>query len=620
MLNVNQKRMIKEVVKYYISIGNTYESMIDRMIRYSNNELASDNYNDWLMGKIMELFNSNGVSVSDCLENKAILMSAVSASKNKDKGELETPIIWVKEAQKMMEECIKDWRKMHIWDCCCGNGNLEKGIEAESIYLSTINKIDADVVRTLNPNAKVFELDFTKDIDLDDVNSMFTDKLPEELQEVIKEDRGIVFLINPPHKSATGSKSDVASFMKSKGYGICANDSLYQFMYRILSLKNIWGIDNIYVGMFGNTSMFIEENCEDIMSDWMDDFKYIGGMCISKDDYDTNCDVDWNITFTVWRALGNDEERDNLPLTFKAKALDAAGNVKVLGNRTLGIEEMLIDEWVKPEDTLEDVFMPSIIESSSALTGSVAKIANGAFGQITLDNNIRSKKKAFMSSLPTSGGIDITEENMERCLAAYTAKLCADKVETNTEHIYKPIDEESKEYKEWVADSIIMAMFDFTNATWAYRGIEVDGYEYNRGNFMFPLRKQFIIDNFMSGENAIITDKKIIKDINENDGFNELLVGMIDKYKEYMSVTARQLLEFGIDCIIESYKGKIRRQCMFQNYTNAWDASITQIRSVKNLWSMEKEKKLVELTSILKDSMSKKMKSIGFIKDVEYFD
>lgn len=614
-MEVSQKRMIREVMKYYVSIGNVYEDIIKKIIDYENNVLGTEDDSDWLMHKIMELFESKGVTAAMCLENKDVISSAVKASANKDKGEVRTPETWVEEAHKMLDNCIEGWKNKNIWDACSGNGVLTKGISGNNVYLSTINNIEVDILKTLNNSTNVFNLDFTSDVDLDDVNSMFTDKLPESLKDIIKNDKGLVFIMNPPHKSMNGSKSDLCQFMKDKGYGVCANDSLYQFMYRILALKNMWGMEDVYVGIFGNTEMFIDDTYEDIMSDWMNDFKYMDGMCINRNDYDA--DVDWNVTFSVWRARREDEDIDELPLTFKAKAVNASGSAINIGDRVLGVTEVLLEDWVKSDEIIEDAFMPAVSEASKSINGNLARMGVDALGQVYLDSKVNSQRKAVLSSYPISGGIDITNENMIRCLVGYAVKACCDSEKENSEFIYKPLNEDSEAYKKWVADSIVLSMFDYSNIVWAYRDVEVSGFTYNRGNFMFPFKKSEIESMV---EESIIADKKVIKDIESNDAINDSIIKALEEYREYMSNDAIKLLEFGKKCIEESFYGKLRRQCMFGSYTVAWDASLSQIRTVKNLWGIDKEKKLVEMLSMLKDNMRRRLKEVGFIRDTEYID
>ncbi|RYF11785.1 MAG: hypothetical protein EOO42_20900, partial [Flavobacteriales bacterium] len=171
------------------------------------------------------------------------------------KGAYYTPLAVVDKAYDKLEETLgKNWQKEYIiWDMCCGVGNLEvKHSNPRNIYMSTLDNADIDVMKATKTcvAAQRFQYDYLNDditfngeIDYD-----LTNKLPAGLRQVIKEERKLLVLINPPYAEATNfkniakginaenkhgvAKTKVAS-TAMQNFGKASNELFTQFLARI---------------------------------------------------------------------------------------------------------------------------------------------------------------------------------------------------------------------------------------------------------------------------------------------------------------------------------------------------------------------------------------------------
>ena len=125
------------------------------------------------------------------------------------KGAYYTPLAVVDKAyDKLTETLGKNWQKEYIvWDMCCGVGNLEvKHSNPRNIYMSTLDNADVDVMKATKTcvAATRFQYDYLND-DINDfgqIDYSQTNKIPTALQQVIKDGKKILVLINPPYAEA----------------------------------------------------------------------------------------------------------------------------------------------------------------------------------------------------------------------------------------------------------------------------------------------------------------------------------------------------------------------------------------------------------------------------------
>lgn len=201
------------------------------------------------------------------------------------KGAYYTPLAVVDKAYDLLEQTLgKNWQKDYIvWDMCCGVGNLEvKHSNPRNIFMSTLDQADIDVMRATKtcPSAVRFQYDYLND-DIDDfgqIDYSLTNKIPQELQQAIKDGKKLLVLINPPYAEATNSdnvKSEVAdsktgvastrigAIMNSTNYGYAARELFVQFMARIAK-----EIPTATLAMFSTLKYVNAPNFEQFRSKW----------------------------------------------------------------------------------------------------------------------------------------------------------------------------------------------------------------------------------------------------------------------------------------------------------------------------------------------------------------
>lgn len=145
------------------------------------------------------------------------------------KGSFFTPQIWVEKSQEYLKDTLgENWQgEYYIWDLAAGTGNLLAGLtDKYKIWASTIDQADVDIMKERVKNdvnlleSHIFKFDF--------LNDSF-DKLPKELQTIIKErPNKLVIYINPPYKEA-GNKKTMSGTGKHKSQVSLGNKTYEQY-------------------------------------------------------------------------------------------------------------------------------------------------------------------------------------------------------------------------------------------------------------------------------------------------------------------------------------------------------------------------------------------------------
>ena len=84
------------------------------------------------------------------------------------------------------------------------------------------------------------------------------DKLPERLQQVIRNNEKILFYFNPPFKSPAPETS-VSKWMKEVGLGRATSDLYTQFIFKVINIIYTYNLTNSVVGVFSPSS-YLKDN------------------------------------------------------------------------------------------------------------------------------------------------------------------------------------------------------------------------------------------------------------------------------------------------------------------------------------------------------------------------
>ena len=228
------------------------------------------------------------------------------------KGAYYTPLAVVDKAyDKLTETLGKNWQKDYIvWDMCCGVGNLEvKHSNPRNIFMSTLDAADIDVMKATKTcvAATRFQYDYLND-DINDfgqIDYTLTNKIPQGLQQAIKENKKMLVLINPPYGEAGSTetisggkhKTDIAStkigsFMNN--YGYATRELFTQFIARLTR-----EIPTATIAMFSKLKYVNAPNFEEFRQNW--NAKYLGGFVVHSKSFD-GLKGNFPIGFLIWKT------------------------------------------------------------------------------------------------------------------------------------------------------------------------------------------------------------------------------------------------------------------------------------------------------------------------------
>ena len=232
----------------------------------------------------------------------------------KNKGEFYTPTPWVDKAHEMITGVFgENWKDEYVvWDCSCGSKNLTRDYRFKELYCSTLEQAELDISKNYNQEATSFVFDFLNETDED-----FERKAPN-LMKAIKENKKLLFFINPPYGKATGPKvggmgdgvttnTMINSVMKKEK--IEGSELLKQFLYRICKIKENYNLTDVNVACFTKPSWLIKPQGKSFRDLWFKNFKFESGMMFKASEF---ADVSslWGITFNIW-TTGIQSERNN---------------------------------------------------------------------------------------------------------------------------------------------------------------------------------------------------------------------------------------------------------------------------------------------------------------------
>lgn len=162
----------------------------------------------------------------------------------------------------------ENWKDEYVvWDCCCGTKNLTRDYNFKELYCSTLFQSELDMSVKYNTNSVSFQFDFLND----DI-----EKIPVGLMNALKENKKIIFLMNPPYGSASNMNTDAndhkAGICKTKindmmrgKFGKASANLYAQFLYRIMMLKEKYNA-NISLAFFCNPTYLVGDGYRSFVS------------------------------------------------------------------------------------------------------------------------------------------------------------------------------------------------------------------------------------------------------------------------------------------------------------------------------------------------------------------
>lgn len=242
------------------------------------------------------------------LERRDSLIPSVERNK---KGAFYTPLQVVDTAYDYITNSLgKNWQKNWvIWDMCCGVGNLEaKHSNPRNIFMSTLDKTDVNIIKNTKAcvGANIFQYDYLNDDIAEDgsINYSITNKIPKELQEIIKNGtKKVLVLINPPYaENGAGinkgleGKAGVSNTLVAKylmtNYGKSTNELFTQFIARILK-----ELPSSHLAMFSKLKYVNAPNFEEFRENFKANYK--DGFIVHSKAFD-GLNGNFPIGFLIW--------------------------------------------------------------------------------------------------------------------------------------------------------------------------------------------------------------------------------------------------------------------------------------------------------------------------------
>ena len=217
MLTGNKKRMVKEVLSYYVDTTGVSEDMFILYVQRCRNKSPQDlNYKEWLALEGFSLLKSQGITLADCLEFKSL-----SKQLKKSKNGIYVSDLWKLEIAKEIEPELSD------------NVLLVEVSEFLNSEFNFLSK-DRDYIKLEKRGKKV---NLLNNFDFDNENKFLLDSLPAKVRNAIVENKEIFININP-YLEDDAEITSLIEEMKMYGYN---KKHLYPIfnrcLFRLIRLK-----------------------------------------------------------------------------------------------------------------------------------------------------------------------------------------------------------------------------------------------------------------------------------------------------------------------------------------------------------------------------------------------
>jgi hypothetical protein len=412
------------------------------------------------------------------------------------KGAYYTPLNVVEKAYDKLTEVLgKNWQKNYIvWDMCCGVGNLEvKHSNPRNIFMSTLDQADVDVMQATKTcvAAHRFQYDYLNDDITDDgkIDYSLTNKIPQALQQAIKEGKKILVLMNPPYAESgagigEGNKSCVAKtkFAASAmaNYGKSSNELFTQFLARI-ALE----IPTATVAMFSKLKYVNAPNFEKFRQAW--NAQYLGGFIVHSKVFDGLTGY-FPIGFLVWKT-NHHAKRKTLITAISCEVFDR--KVQPVGEKSFYNlpNSSFLSRWInRPKaNKTEMIALKNAVSPASKV--STSTWADNAVAYMLCDSNDmqHAGQTALFSSVYRvghDGGFYVNPENLWQAAIVFTVRRLVKPTWINDrDQFLQPTGELSDEFKN---DCLIWMLFNGSNLTASANNLEWNGKKWSIVNHFIP--------------------------------------------------------------------------------------------------------------------------------------
>lgn len=538
-------------------------------------------------------------------------------------GEFYTPTPFVDYAHKMIsEELGEDWKeRCVVWDNSCGSCNLTRDYKFGELYCSTLMSAELEIGKRYNREAVKFQFDFLNDSM--DGDLLIGSKIPKGLMDALKNNREIVFFMNPPYGTANNngangtSKAGIAKTimnerMKNDGMGASSQQLYAQFIYRIMMLKEQYGLSNVYICMFTPTLYLSGGSFKKFRNKFLNEFEYMRG-CTFQASHFSDVASNWGIGFTIWK-VGETSDKNN----FQHELVDYRDlDVEVIGHKDIyNVDGMVsASDWAKmPVNKLHTFDAPQLSSAINIKQEGRGKLIKNALGYFMSNGNNVEYNTQYVSLLSgtssRANGYSYNESNFTRCTALFTARRVIKGDWVNWADEYIAPDESNSRYKEFENDSIIFSIFESKSNQSSLRNITYRHNQYDIKNEFFFMKKDDILS--LADENGYdhtfddckASSERYVADLLFNKGLYENL-----------SPEAKEVLDKAIDMTINTFTRREQFDDENSKYQIMnWDCGYYQLKELWKVYCPNDFKEFRLSFKRLQDKLIPMVYELGFLK------
>jgi len=548
----------------------------------------------------------------------------IEDTKRRRSGEFYTPTLFTDYAHKMLsEELGEDWKEKYVvWDCCWGTGNLTRDYQFKELYASTLEQAELDCGQRYNPEATKFIFDFLNE----PIENMYgwNEKIPNGLRIALKENKPIVFFINPPYGTASNAgakgtskegcaKTIINEKMLQHKIGNCSQNLYTQFLYRINLIVENYKLSNIAIGLYCPTLFLSGESFKNFRKVFLNNFEFMQAIQFKASHF-SDVASQWGISFSIWKN-GITLNKNNFK--YKLIDVDENGDLYFLGNKTVynldNVESA--SKWIisNNKNKKNDIM---VCFKSAINSGDKTKyIDNQVISYLINDqNNVNANMQGvYIINTPITRNIatvGIYEDNFFKCSALCSARklVFGDWINSKDEYCYP--NENHPKFKEYIHDSVIFSLFHSgagqASCQTSLKNIECKGQTYNIKNEFFFMSKNDIMAlaneygfDYTYNDARVSDDRFVYKKLQEIE----------------LSKEAQEVLDKAIELTKKSFK---YREMFNQEHPEYqimnWDCGWYQIKAVLKEYFADDLKEFQGLYKILADKMRPMVYELGFLK------
>lgn len=539
----------------------------------------------------------------------AIADRLIEDTSRRNTGDFWTPTVWVDYAHKMITEQLgENWKDEYVvWDNCCGSKNLTRDYKFKELYCSTLFQSELEIGCRYNQEATSFQFDFLNDPE---------DKLPEGLLKAFRENKKIVFLLNPPYAGAsnigdTAKKglccTKTGDVMKKNKIGGCSQNLYAQFLYRILLIKQQYNLTNTHIGIFCPTLFLSGSMFDKFRNVFLNEFSFNNAIQFKASEF-ADCADSWAISFSFWDC-GETKDKNN----FSYKCCETKDfEINTVCNKNVYNTDGYITGSVWKNTKCEDLYDYPNLTSAITIKEGAIRMSKSAIGYAFMNcgNNVGQNAQfvsLFTAPFKSGHGTYITHDNFYKVTSLFAARKLVEKNWINSKDEYLAPDEANPKFSQFANDSIVYSLFHTSSNQSSLRNVEYKNNLYNIKNEFFWMSKKDIME--LANENSLDDVYQDARTSNERYVYTKL--------KELqLSPLAQKVLDKAVELTKKSFK---YRQLFSEEHPEyqldkCWDAGFYQLKA---LWKEYMKDEIDDFRKIYKefsDCLRPQVYELGFLR------